>query len=205
MFPWRFLIPTLKHHSACWDGTDVNCRNCKRGRYHQCISMVFWWRAHSTEHNWCCYHNMWYVEWESDQVRRLKLFAGICLFTYHKYLKSIQSTIPLDGHGNPILPEEEIALHPRDDTTELDETSRLTSNSAENLEIHQVVSNVILRTWWPVFNRNSNPIPWCCDFTLSIGWGKEYVVLHRVRGGERGKGLSQGFRWLRCHRRLRPV
>ncbi|KAJ3867949.1 triose-phosphate transporter family-domain-containing protein [Lentinula novae-zelandiae] len=64
--------------------------------------------------------------------------CGICLFTYHKYLKSIQSTIPLDGHGNPILPEEEIALHPRDDTTELDETSRLTSNSAENLEIHQV-------------------------------------------------------------------
>ncbi|GAW05543.1 TPT-domain-containing protein [Lentinula edodes] len=64
--------------------------------------------------------------------------CGICLFTYHKYLKSIQSTIPLDGHGNPILPEEEIALHPRDDSTELDETSRLTSNSADNLEIHQV-------------------------------------------------------------------
>jgi len=29
-------------------------------------------------------------------------FCGIILFTYHKYLKSIESTVPLDAHGNPI-------------------------------------------------------------------------------------------------------
>lgn len=34
--------------------------------------------------------------------------AGIILFTYHKYLKSIESTVPLDGHGNPVLDTEVI-------------------------------------------------------------------------------------------------
>lgn len=28
--------------------------------------------------------------------------AGIALFTYHKYRKSIDSKVPLDAHGNPI-------------------------------------------------------------------------------------------------------
>jgi hypothetical protein len=32
--------------------------------------------------------------------------AGICLYTYHKYQKALQSTVPLDAHGNP-LPQEE--------------------------------------------------------------------------------------------------
>ena len=31
---------------------------------------------------------------------------GICLFTYHKYRKSIDSTVPLDAHGNPIVSDE---------------------------------------------------------------------------------------------------
>ena len=34
-------------------------------------------------------------------------FAGIALFTYHKYRKSIDSPVPLDAHGNPIPEEEE--------------------------------------------------------------------------------------------------
>jgi len=29
--------------------------------------------------------------------------CGIALFTYHKYRKSIDSPVPLDAHGNPIL------------------------------------------------------------------------------------------------------
>ncbi|KAK0484397.1 TPT-domain-containing protein [Armillaria luteobubalina] len=33
--------------------------------------------------------------------------CGIVLFTYHKYRKSIDSPIPLDAHGNPILSDEE--------------------------------------------------------------------------------------------------
>lgn len=27
---------------------------------------------------------------------------GIVLFTYHKYRKSLESTVPLDAHGNPV-------------------------------------------------------------------------------------------------------
>ncbi|KAK0461009.1 triose-phosphate transporter family-domain-containing protein [Desarmillaria tabescens] len=33
--------------------------------------------------------------------------CGIVLFTYHKYRKSIDSPVPLDAHGNPILSDEE--------------------------------------------------------------------------------------------------
>lgn len=33
--------------------------------------------------------------------------SGIGLFTYHKYRKSIESPVPLDAHGNPIVIEDE--------------------------------------------------------------------------------------------------
>ncbi|KAA1478127.1 TPT-domain-containing protein [Dentipellis sp. KUC8613] len=36
--------------------------------------------------------------------------CGIVLFTYHKYRKSVDSTVPLDAHGNPIEPERDLAL-----------------------------------------------------------------------------------------------
>ncbi|KAF5388761.1 hypothetical protein D9757_005639 [Collybiopsis confluens] len=55
--------------------------------------------------------------------------CGIALFTYHKYLKSIQSTVPLDAHGNPIL-EEEDRTHLSGGHSEyfaLDETVHLTA------------------------------------------------------------------------------
>lgn len=43
--------------------------------------------------------------------------AGICLFTYHKYRKSIDSMVPLDAHGNPLgsdeALDEENGLHSR--------------------------------------------------------------------------------------------
>lgn len=74
----------------------------------------------------------------------IKVIAGIGLFTFHKYLKSIQSTVPLDGHGNPI--PEEMALNAGDDAeyfVELEETVRLTSGR-ESLDIHPV-SN---RSWY---------------------------------------------------------
>lgn len=34
--------------------------------------------------------------------------AGIALFTYHKYRRSIDSPIPLDPHGNPVSDSEEV-------------------------------------------------------------------------------------------------
>ncbi|KAF9793394.1 triose-phosphate transporter family-domain-containing protein [Thelephora terrestris] len=37
--------------------------------------------------------------------------AGICLYTYHKYRKSIDSQVPLDPDGNPISDEGGGALH----------------------------------------------------------------------------------------------
>lgn len=47
---------------------------------------------------------------------------GIALYTWHKYKKALDSTIPLDSHGNPI--EEEEALV-GDGQLELDETEPL--------------------------------------------------------------------------------
>lgn len=81
---------------------------------------------------------MWQVQWAFYLNLLPKITAGIVLFTYHKYLKSIQSTVPLDGHGNPIL-EEEMALNADDAeySVELDETVRLTSDRG-SLEIHPV-------------------------------------------------------------------
>ena len=32
----------------------------------------------------------------------LTVLLGIALFTYHKYQKSLDSSIQLDGHGNPV-------------------------------------------------------------------------------------------------------
>ncbi|KAL0072759.1 hypothetical protein AAF712_000522 [Marasmius tenuissimus] len=57
--------------------------------------------------------------------------CGIVLFTFHKYRKSLDSTVPLDGHGNPILPDGDDSdaervfggnVYP----VELDETTHLT-------------------------------------------------------------------------------
>lgn len=59
--------------------------------------------------------------------------TGIALFTYHKYRKSIDSTVPLDAHGNPIVPDEDEAILGTSDREfgyELAETERLTTNSA---------------------------------------------------------------------------
>jgi solute carrier family 35 protein C2 len=33
-------------------------------------------------------------------------YAGIALYTYHKYQKALHSLVPLDAHGNP-LPQED--------------------------------------------------------------------------------------------------
>jgi len=38
--------------------------------------------------------------------------CGIILFTYHRYRKSIESTLPVDMHGNPIEEELDLTLGP---------------------------------------------------------------------------------------------
>ncbi|EMD33622.1 hypothetical protein CERSUDRAFT_86980 [Gelatoporia subvermispora B] len=72
--------------------------------------------------------------------------CGICLYTYHKYRKSIEATVPLDAHGNPITDEEEDAAGraalqdgPHID---LEERQRLTSvsESRASLEYDPTVS-----------------------------------------------------------------
>jgi hypothetical protein len=35
------------------------------------------------------------------------LSAGISLYTYHKYKKSVDSPVPLDAHGNPVYPSDD--------------------------------------------------------------------------------------------------
>lgn len=60
---------------------------------------------------------------------------GIGLFTYHKYRKSIESPIPLDAHGNPIL---DMVEDPSRDLhsfgVELEETVRLTEEMEDDDE-----------------------------------------------------------------------
>ncbi|TFK44489.1 triose-phosphate transporter family-domain-containing protein [Crucibulum laeve] len=70
----------------------------------------------------------------NDQLTPLNItgvmitICGICLFTFHKYRKSIKSTVPLDAHGNPIQAEDEW-LDEIDgfDGYDRGETTRLTS------------------------------------------------------------------------------
>lgn len=34
-------------------------------------------------------------------------WLGIALFTFHKYRKSLESSIPLDAHGNPVTGDDD--------------------------------------------------------------------------------------------------
>lgn len=66
----------------------------------------------------------------------LTALAGIALYTYHKYKKSMQSNLPLDPHGNP-LPEDEYEAIDEDVALEagnLGERERLTSNVDEDAD-----------------------------------------------------------------------
>ena len=69
------------------------------------------------------------------------------MFTYHKYRKSIDSTIPLDAHGNPVVEDEGTNADPAlrsGQYTVLDERQPLTRlsvdvegrMSSEGAEIH---------------------------------------------------------------------
>ncbi|KAF8070360.1 triose-phosphate transporter family-domain-containing protein [Lyophyllum atratum] len=66
--------------------------------------------------------------------------CGIILFTYHKYRKSIESVVPLDGHGNPI-PTDGDLQEDHDGYLELDETVRLTSGSRVSDEFEDETSS----------------------------------------------------------------
>ncbi|KAJ3497150.1 hypothetical protein NLJ89_g10390 [Agrocybe chaxingu] len=58
--------------------------------------------------------------------------SGIGLFTVHKYRKSIESTVPLDAHGNPITEDEEGSIGSLEEAqygSEAEETIRLTSRA----------------------------------------------------------------------------
>ncbi|KIM79047.1 hypothetical protein PILCRDRAFT_823899 [Piloderma croceum F 1598] len=48
--------------------------------------------------------------------------CGIALFTYHKYRKSIESTVPLDAHGNPVEVDDSVGGGDVGVYVELDQT-----------------------------------------------------------------------------------
>lgn len=67
--------------------------------------------------------------------------TGIILFTYHKYRRSIESAVPLDGHGNPISTVD--GIHDAIDEqlgefVELGETVYLTSESRVSYDFEEV-------------------------------------------------------------------
>lgn len=66
--------------------------------------------------------------------------CGIILFTYHKYRRSIESAVPLDGHGNPISTVD--GIHDAIDEqlgefVELGETVHLTSESRVSYDFEE--------------------------------------------------------------------
>lgn len=66
---------------------------------------------------------------------------GIALFTYHKYRKSIESTVPLDAHGNPIAPEDIDECDDPSAYVELDQTDDMNSSMlrAESEAVSQIL------------------------------------------------------------------
>jgi len=52
------------------------------------------------------------------------MLLGITLFTYHKYRKSIESTVPLDDHGYPVTLEDVDGHDDGGAYVELDQTDR---------------------------------------------------------------------------------
>ncbi|KAG6920061.1 hypothetical protein DXG01_010129 [Tephrocybe rancida] len=62
--------------------------------------------------------------------------CGIILFTFHKYRKSIESEVPLDGHGNPIFSEDDLSMGVSNGYhIELEESRGLTSASRASDEV----------------------------------------------------------------------
>ncbi|KAJ7594679.1 triose phosphate transporter [Mycena floridula] len=70
--------------------------------------------------------------------------CGISLFTWHKYQKSLQTTIPLDAHGNPISPVGGADDQRQTYQVELDETEHLTSARPSEESLHGDVSRPLL-------------------------------------------------------------
>jgi len=62
--------------------------------------------------------------------------CGIVLFTYHNYRKSIESTVPLDSHGNPI-PSNRFDRDASQFHAELSETEPLTSRSRDSSDMDE--------------------------------------------------------------------
>jgi len=66
---------------------------------------------------------------------------GIGLFTHHKYRKSIESTVPVDAHGNPIIGDYASARQPWNEGlsgTQPEETILLTSRHGDDDLLVQV-------------------------------------------------------------------
>lgn len=69
--------------------------------------MVFWRPVDTVEYCRCRNHCLWYVvPWTLSDIRTEVPWAGIGLFTFHKYRKSLESNVPLDAHGNPVTGED---------------------------------------------------------------------------------------------------
>ncbi|KAF6760097.1 triose-phosphate transporter family-domain-containing protein [Ephemerocybe angulata] len=73
--------------------------------------------------------------------------AGIVLFTYHKYRKSIDSPIPLDAHGNPISDADEVLA---DLDAEDSERAHLTAHHYHTDEPDEVRINALVTLLRPL-------------------------------------------------------
>ena len=142
MYPAR--INKAQHHTADRNSTHVHRRNSQRGDNYHCFCLVFWGPAYVSEYHWRFHHYMRYANELTRNVDALDTICitGIILFTYHKYRRSIESPIPLDGHGNPITTGDgllEGVDEQRGEFLELEETLHLTANSRASYSFEEVL------------------------------------------------------------------
>ena len=98
-----------QHRPAGRSSANVHCWNSEGGDHHHYLGLVLRRRAYTLEYHWGGNYNMWCVTGPSfgRPSDTTNPRPGIALFTYHKYRKSIESTVPLDAHGNPVELDED--------------------------------------------------------------------------------------------------
>lgn len=136
-------IYKVQHHTADRSSTNVHRRNSQGGDHHYSLCLVLWGRAYSAQHHWCFHYYMRYAQYSDLDFDGFETMCitGIILFTYHKYRRSIESAVPLDGHGNPISTVD--GIHDAIDEqlgefVELGETVHLTSESRVSYDFEEV-------------------------------------------------------------------
>jgi hypothetical protein len=114
-------------------------------------------------------------------LRHRFCMGGIALFTYHKYRKSLESTVPLDAHGNPIVIDDDLSGGADSNQVELDETERLTSTRSLVSDDFDGVRLSLLYMTHGKYVHPRNSIP-----ALAADLGYRMISLHTMHSFPQG-------------------